>query len=145
MCYIQDKPQICLKCVSLGSKNTDEEGGEAPHSSSLTPVSPREEDRGCYLCLFSMAAELWLGSLFASRNKFKCEQVSYLCILAVQPLLSACFQSSGIIPEWSPDAAALRPFTWRQLLLNYIPFAGGLAFKSFSIKQDSKEVAAKLC
>lgn len=78
MYNIQDNPRICLKCVSLGSKNTGEEGGEAPHSSNLPPVSPKEEDRGCYLCLFSMAAELCLGSLFASRNKFKCNQVSYL-------------------------------------------------------------------
>lgn len=113
MYNIQDKPRICLKCVSPGSKNTGKEGGEAPHSYSLPPVSPKEEDRGCYLCLFSMAAELCLGSLFASRNKFECNQVSYLicshflceqesvpnvsrtlCFSAGQPLPFACFQTA---------------------------------------------------
>lgn len=38
----------------------------------------------------------------------------------------------------------LRPFIRWQLLLNYIPFAEGLVFKSLFVRQESEEVAAKL-
>lgn len=57
----------------------------------------------------------------------------FSCVAIVVCLFSNSF---GVIPEWSPDAAALRSFTWRQFLLNYIPFAEGLAFKSFSVEQE---------
>lgn len=106
--------------------------------------SQRGRQRPLFISLFSMAAELWTRSLFASSNKFKCNQVLFkgrhssceqacvhnvLCTahfwLSGCRLSSRCrgclfSNSSGVIRECSPDAAALTPFIWRRLLLTYI-------------------------
>lgn len=111
-----------------------------------TQLRPRSRgrQRPLFISLFSMAAELWTRSLFASSNKFKCNQVLFkgrhssceqacvhnvLCTahfwLSSCRLSSRCrgclfSNSSGVIRECSPDAAALSPFIWRRLLLTYI-------------------------
>lgn len=168
--WYQDKAQICWECVSPGSKNT--EAVRTVQTLVTAPASlpflwERKTEAAIYI-LFSMAAELWTRSLFASSNKFKCNQVLFkgrhssceqagvhnvLC--TVHFWLSSCrlssrcrgclfSNSSGIMRECSPDAAALRPFIWRRLLLTYIHLHRARPFKSCLVKQEGTEVAAKL-
>lgn len=77
--WYQDNPQTCWECVSPGSKNTDAvrtAEGLVTAPASLPFLWERKTEAAIYI-LFSMAAELWTRSLFASSNKFKCNQVLF--------------------------------------------------------------------
>lgn len=125
--------------------------------------SERGRQRLLFIAFFSVAAELWTRSLFASSNKFKCIQVlfkgrhspceqacvhnvlctAHFCLYSrqVSSRRRGCLfsNSSGIIREWSPDAAALRQFIRGWLLLNDFPFAQGSALKVLFRKTRRKK------
>lgn len=77
--WYQEKCQICYKCVFLSSKNTDEVKTTvvlvtAPDS---LPILWERKTEATIFILFSMAAELWARSPFASSNNFKHNRVLF--------------------------------------------------------------------
>lgn len=67
---------------------------------------------------------------------FDCTAVD--CPAVAEVLFS---KGSRIICEWSHDAEALKRSVRQRLLLNYIPFAQGVAYKSFLVKQEWRGVS----